>query len=55
LVYFFHRYDIVPEFWQGHNIADYIDPEIFSKLEALEKEEELREKSGSLQQWPQIN
>lgn len=40
------KYDIIPEHWQGHNIADYVDPEIEAKLEALEKEEELREKSG---------
>lgn len=23
------RYDIIPEIWEGHNVADYIDPEIF--------------------------
>lgn len=23
------RHDAIPEFWEGHNIADYIDPEIF--------------------------
>ena len=23
------KFDIIPEFWEGHNIADYIDPEIF--------------------------
>jgi nucleolar GTP-binding protein len=40
------KYDIVPEFWQGHNIADFIDPDIFKKLEELEKEEEMREKAG---------
>lgn len=40
------KYDVIPEHWHGHNIADYIDPEIMAKLEALEKEEELREKSG---------
>jgi len=40
------RYDIIPELWEGHNIADYIDPEIFDKLEELEKEEEIREESG---------
>ncbi|XP_023311107.1 nucleolar GTP-binding protein 1 [Anoplophora glabripennis] len=40
------RYDIIPEIWEGHNIADYIDPEIFSKLEELEKEEEIREETG---------
>ena len=41
-----HKYDIVPETWCGHNIADYVDPDIMKKLEALEKEEELREKAG---------
>lgn len=23
------RWDIIPEIWEGHNIADYIDPDIF--------------------------
>jgi len=36
----------VPEMYNGHNIADYIDPDIFEKLEQLEKEEELREQAG---------
>lgn len=40
------RYDVIPEFWEGHNIADYIDPDIFEKLEELEREEGLREDSG---------
>ncbi|KAI4467051.1 nucleolar gtp-binding protein 1 [Holotrichia oblita] len=40
------RYDIIPEIWEGHNIADYIDPEIFDKLEELEKDEEIREETG---------
>lgn len=40
------RFDIIPEFWQGHNIADYIDPDIFEKLEELEREEGLRLESG---------
>lgn len=40
------RFDIIPEIWEGHNIADYIDPEIFDKLAELEKEEELREETG---------
>ncbi|KAF3857820.1 hypothetical protein F7725_011021 [Dissostichus mawsoni] len=31
---------------EGHNIADYIDPEIMKKLELLEQEEELKEKAG---------
>ena len=22
------KYDVIPELWQGHNIADYIDPDI---------------------------
>jgi len=40
------KYDAIPEIWNGHNIADFVDPEIFEKLEALEKEEEIREKAG---------
>ncbi|XP_068971276.1 nucleolar GTP-binding protein 1 [Bombus flavifrons] len=40
------RYDVIPEIWEGHNIADYIDPEIFNKLNDLEKEEQLREEAG---------
>ncbi|KAI8038638.1 nucleolar GTP-binding protein 1 [Drosophila gunungcola] len=40
------RYDVIPEFWQGHNIADYIDADIFDKLEELERAEGLREESG---------
>uniref|UniRef100_A0A8D0ACW6 Nucleolar GTP-binding protein 1 n=1 Tax=Sander lucioperca TaxID=283035 RepID=A0A8D0ACW6_SANLU len=34
------KHDRVPEVWEGHNIADYIDPEI------MMKEEELKEKAG---------
>ncbi|XP_007426818.1 nucleolar GTP-binding protein 1 [Python bivittatus] len=40
------KYDIIPEIWEGHNIADYIDPDIMNKLEQLEKEEELRQAAG---------
>ncbi|CAK9805174.1 Nucleolar GTP-binding protein 1 [Anthophora quadrimaculata] len=40
------KYDIIPEIWEGHNIADYIDPDIFDKLNKLEKEEQLREEAG---------
>ncbi|XP_066903355.1 nucleolar GTP-binding protein 1-like [Halyomorpha halys] len=41
-----YRYDVIPEIWEGHNVADYIDPEIFKKLEELEREEETREEAG---------
>lgn len=40
------KYDIIPEIINGKNIADYIDEDIFEKLEQLEKEEELREAAG---------
>ncbi|XP_063371046.1 nucleolar GTP-binding protein 1 isoform X1 [Cydia amplana] len=40
------RHDPIPEFWEGHNIADYIDPDIFEKLAELEREEALREEGG---------
>ncbi|XP_004702403.1 GTP-binding protein 4 [Echinops telfairi] len=38
--------DKIPEIWEGHNISDYIDPDIMRKLEDLEKEEELRRAAG---------
>jgi len=37
------KFDIVPEIKDGHNISDFIDPEIMEKLDQLEKEEEERE------------
>lgn len=40
------KYDIIPELINGKNIADFIDPEILEKLDALEREEELREGAG---------
>lgn len=40
------KYDVIPEIWEGHNVADFIDPDIMKKLDELEKEEELREKAG---------
>jgi len=40
------KHDIIPEILDGKNIADYIDDDIFANLEALEKEEELREAAG---------
>ena len=38
--------DRVPEILNGKNVADFIDPDIASKLEALEAEEEKLEASG---------
>ncbi len=35
------RRDILPELWGGHNIADFVDPDIEERLAALEREEEL--------------
>lgn len=40
------RWDAIPEFFEGKNIADYIDLDIFEKLEELEREEGLREEKG---------
>jgi hypothetical protein len=38
------RYDIMPEVVNGHNIADFIDPDIDAKLAELEREEEEMER-----------
>ncbi|KAL7329578.1 Nucleolar GTP-binding protein 1, variant 2 [Mucor circinelloides] len=43
------KYDTIPEFLDGHNVADFIDPEIEEKLEALEREEERLEAEGFYQ------
>jgi len=34
------RYDVMPETLDGHNVADFVDPDIDAKLEALEREED---------------
>ncbi|KAL0482320.1 nucleolar GTP-binding protein NOG1 [Acrasis kona] len=36
------KYDVIPEIFDGRNIADFIDPEIEKLLDELEKEEEVR-------------
>jgi hypothetical protein len=38
--------DVIPEIWNGKNIADFIDPDIAQKLEALEREEEKLQADG---------
>ncbi|KAG8741183.1 Nucleolar GTP-binding protein 1 [Ceratobasidium sp. 414] len=40
------KYDVMPEIWQGKNVADFIDPDIEAKLEALEAEEEKLQAEG---------
>ena len=40
------KYDIQPEIYNGKNVADFIDPDIMEKLEALEREEEQLEAQG---------
>jgi len=34
------KYDVMPEIWDGHNIMDFVDPDIDARLEELEREEE---------------
>jgi nucleolar GTP-binding protein len=48
------RHDIIPEFFEGHNIMDYIDPDIFEKLEELERDEGLRLDNG-FYEAPKLN
>jgi nucleolar GTP-binding protein len=40
------KYDVMPEIWEGKNVADFIDPDIQARLEALEAEEEKLEAEG---------
>ena len=38
--------DVMPEIMNGKNVADFIDPDIAEKLEALEREEERLQAEG---------
>lgn len=40
------KYDIIPEIWEGHNIADFVCADIKEKFEKIREEEEVRIKSG---------
>ncbi|KZV89387.1 GTP binding protein 4 [Exidia glandulosa HHB12029] len=40
------KYDVIPEIMDGKNVADFIDPDIMERLEALEREEEKLEADG---------
>ncbi|MCO5589632.1 hypothetical protein L7F22_043600 [Adiantum nelumboides] len=40
------KYDVIPEVRNGKNVADFIDPDIMEKLDALEMEEEKLEQEG---------
>ena len=40
------KFDVIPEIMEGKNIADFIDPDIEEKLEALEREEERLQAEG---------
>ncbi|KAN0091376.1 P-loop containing nucleoside triphosphate hydrolase protein [Tylopilus felleus] len=40
------KFDVMPEIMNGKNVADFIDPDIAEKLEALEREEEKLQAEG---------
>ncbi len=48
-----HKKDLIPELYEGKNVADFIDPDILHKLEELEREEELREATGAYDSEPE--
>ena len=47
------KYDRIPEIMDGHNIADFIDPDILQKLDELEKEEQMFEATGMYDSDPE--
>jgi nucleolar GTP-binding protein len=40
------KYDVMPELWEGKNIADFVDADIMARLDELEAEEDQLEKEG---------
>lgn len=40
------KYDVIPEIWEGHNIADFVFPELEAKLAQLEMQEQKLIESG---------
>lgn len=45
------KYDKIPEIYDGHNVADFVDPDIEERLAELEREEEqmLREEENAME------
>lgn len=43
------RHDIMPEIVEGHNVLDFVDPDIEAQLEALEREEEAMAAEAALE------
>ncbi|KAI9096178.1 P-loop containing nucleoside triphosphate hydrolase protein [Phlyctochytrium arcticum] len=48
------KYDTIPEIMDGKNVADFIDPEIEAKLNALEEEEERLIAEGFYDETPEV-
>uniref|UniRef100_A0A0R3RVY6 Ribosomal RNA-processing protein 8 n=1 Tax=Elaeophora elaphi TaxID=1147741 RepID=A0A0R3RVY6_9BILA len=40
------KYDVVPEIWEGHNIADFVASNVKDVLESIRKEEEAKIQAG---------
>jgi nucleolar GTP-binding protein len=41
------KWDLIPEIMDGHNIADFVDPEIDARLAELEREEDALEAAAA--------
>jgi nucleolar GTP-binding protein len=48
------KYDVVPEIMDGHNVFDFVDPDIDKRLEELEKEEGLLMAESKLRDDDQV-
>ncbi|KAK0541800.1 Nucleolar GTP-binding protein 1, partial [Tilletia horrida] len=40
------KYDVISEVWEGKNVANFVDPDILERLDALEREEERLDAEG---------
>jgi len=48
------KYDVIPEIMDGHNVIDFVDPDIDKRLEELEKEEGLLLAESALRDDEQV-
>ena len=49
------RHDIIPEILDGHNVMDFVDPDIEAKLDALDRDEDAQMAALAAQVQPGLD